>query len=254
MDYTGKAVVYKIINLNNAKFYVGSTAKIKERFRAHRRKLRAGTHHCPHLQHAWNKYGEDAFVFRVVAYVDNPLELHAVEQVFLDEHHGSAQCYNYARYTDSSSRGVVRSSEHRTAISAALKAHYAENGHHAVGRKHSTESRELMRKNRSGKAVSDATKEKLREANLGKRASVATRAKLSALRKGKERAVEHAAKYNKAIVEVSSGEVFSSLKEVKAKFNMSPGMLAKALAADRPLTRGANAGKHFRYAPASPGV
>lgn len=248
MDYTNKAVVYKIINLTNAKFYVGSTIRVKERFRTHRRKLRAGKHHCPHLQQSWNKHGEDAFVFRVIATVDDPAELHAVEQVFLDEHHGSEQCYNYARYTDNSSRGVTRSPEHRAAISESLRAHYVENVHPALGRTHSEESKALMSANRAGKAVAAATKEKLRQANLGRRASEETRAKLSAIRKGKERTAEHAAKYNKAVVELTTGEVFHSLKAVKERFGMPPGMLAKALAADRPLTRGKNAGKHFRYA------
>lgn len=248
MDYAGQAVVYKIINLTNAKFYVGSTVKVKERFRAHRRHLRAGKHHCPHLQQAWNRYGEEAFVFKVIATVADPSELHAIEQVFLDEHHGSAECYNYARYTDNSNRGVVRSPEHRAAISEALKAHYAENTHPATGRAHSEEAKALMSANRAGKAVTAATKEKLRQANLGRRASEETRAKLSAIRKGKERTAEHAAKYNKAVVELTTGEVFHSLKAVKERFDMSPGLLAKALAADRPLTRGKNAGKHFRYA------
>lgn len=247
MDYTGKAVVYKIINLINAKFYVGSTVKVKERFRTHRRHLRAGKHHCPHLQQAWNKYGEAAFVFKVIATVEDPSELHAVEQVFLDEHHGSAQCYNYARYTDNSNRGVVRSPEHRAAISEALKAHYAKNAHPATGRAHSEESKALMSANRAGKAVSAETREKIRQSRLGTRASEATRAKLSAIRKGKERSADHAAQYNKPIIEITSGEVFPSLKAVKDRFDMSPGILAKALAADRPLLRGKNAGRHFRY-------
>lgn len=247
MDHTGKAVIYKIINLTNAKFYVGSTIKAKERFRTHRRKLRAGKHHCPHLQQAWNKYGEDAFVFKVIAVVDDPSELHAVEQVFLDEHHGSEQCYNYARYTDNSSRGVTRSPEHRAAISEALREHYAENVHPATGHKHSEESKALMSANRMGKTVSAETREKIRQVRLGTRASDATRAKLSAIRKGKERSADHAAKYNKPIIEITSGEIFQSLKAVKQRFDMSPGMLAKALAADRPLIRGKNAGRHFRY-------
>lgn len=248
MDYTGKAVIYKIINLTNAKFYVGSTTKLKDRVRTHRRQLRRGTHHCPHLQRAWAKYGEQNFVFHVVATVDDPAELHLVEQQFLDEHHGGGQCYNYARFTDSSARGVARSEAHKAALSDALKRHYAVNPHHALGTAHSEESKALMRKNRAGKPMAEETKLKLREANLGKQASEETRAKLSALRKGKERTADHASKYNKAIVEVVSGEVFSSLKEVKERFAMSPGMLAKALLADRPLKRGKNAGKHFRYA------
>jgi group I intron endonuclease len=248
MEHSEKPVIYKIINLTNAKFYVGSTVKWRTRVRTHRRKLAAGTHHCLPLQNAWNKYGADSFVFRIVVTVDDPAELHSVEQVFLNEHHGTNQCYNMARHTDNSSRGAVRSDRHKERISAALKRHYEENTHPRLGLPHSEKSKARMRTNRAGKVVSEDTKAKLREANLGKRATAETRAKLSAIRKGKERAAEHAAKYNKAIVEVTSGQVFQSLKEVKAAFGLSPGMLAKALAADRPLIRGKNAGKHFRYA------
>ena len=250
MESSDKPVVYKIINLENAKFYVGSTVQWRTRVRTHRRKLNAGTHHCIPLQKAWAKYGAEGFVFRIVATVDDPAELHAVEQVFLDEHHGSTQCYNLARYTDSSSRGAIRTDTHKERISAALKRRYATDpkAHPRLGKRHKEASIAKMRENRSGKAVSAETKAKLRAANLGKTATADTRAKLSAIHKGRERAEEHAAKYNKAIVEVTSGRIFQSLKEVKAEFGMSPGMLAKALAADRPLTRGKNAGKHFRYA------
>ena len=248
MDYAAKAVVYKIVNLTDAKFYVGGTVKIKDRFRTHRRKLRNGTHHCRHLQHAWNRDGEGSFVFRVVAVVEDPGELHAVEQVFLDEHHGSPKCYNHARHTDSSTRGVKHTAVHRKSISDALKRYYSENAHPGRGIKRPEETRALMRQNRAGIPVSEEKKEKLRQANLGKRASAETRAKLSAIRKGRVKSQEHIAKYNKAIIEVVSGEVFSSLKEDKERFGMSPGMLAKALSADRPLTKGKNVGKHFRYA------
>lgn len=247
MDYVGKAVVYKIINLSNAKFYVGSTVKIKQRFQTHRRKLRSGTHHCPHLQNAWNKYGEESFIFRVVAVVEDPSELHTVEQVFLDEHHGTGQCYNHARYTDNSTKGVVLSSAHRAAIADSLKSYYAENEHPMKGIPRSEETKALISANRSGKTVSEETREKIRQARLGTKASEETRAKLSSIRKGKERSAEHTAKYNKPILEVTSGEVFQSLKAVKERFNMSPGSLSAALASDRPIAKGKNAGRHFRY-------
>lgn len=248
MDYTGKALIYKIINVENAKFYVGSTIVVTARWRKHLRDLRANKHHCPHLQAAWNKYGEDSFVFRVVEVVDDHTQLNAAEQKWLDAHHGTVSCYNYAKYTDNSNRGVVRRDSHRHALSVALKAYYETNPHPAQGRKHTDESKRKMSTNRAGKSMSEFTKDLLRQANLGKKASAETRKKLSAARKGKARSSEHAAKFNKSIVEVTSGDVYPSLKSVKEAFNLSPGMLAKALAADRPLTRGKNKGKHFRYA------
>jgi len=248
MGGVGKATIYKIINLTNAKFYVGSTIDWNARIRTHRRKLRAGTHHCVPLQNSWNRYGEDAFVFRVVAEVDDFLDLREVEQVFLDEHHGSAQCYNLARYTDNATRGVPCSAARREKISEALKLYYADNLHPMLGVARSAETRALIGAKRAGKIVSEETKAKLRAANLGKVYSEETRAKLSAIRKGRERSEDHAAQYNKAVVEVTTGEVFSSLKAVKERFSMSPGSLSTALSSDKPLTKGKNAGRHFRYA------
>lgn len=247
MDYTGKSVIYKIINIQNAKFYVGSSIVVAARWRKHVRDLRAGKHHCPHLQAAWNKYGEDSFVFRVVEVVQAPADLSTAEQRWLDANHGQKHCYNFAKYVDNSNRGVARSDTHKQALSVALTQFYAANPHPALGRTHSAESKQLMGQNRSGQLVTAATRELLRQANLGKTASAETRAKLSAQRKGKVRSAEHAAKYAKAILEVSTGVVYASLKAVKEKFGMSPGMLAKALAAGKPLTKGKNAGKQFKY-------
>jgi group I intron endonuclease len=247
MDYTGKPVIYKIINLHNAKFYVGSTVDVHARWRTHRRKLRTGAHHSPHLQAAWNKYGEDAFVFRVVEVAPSFFELAAVEQKWLDEHHGAGRCYNFARHVDSPMRGIKRPAEHGQAISAALKDYYSQNEHPMKGVPRTEETKALIRERRSGKPVSDLTKDLIRQARLGTKASAETREKLSRVRKGRVKAPEHLAKYNKAVLEVTTGVEYPSLKAVKEAFDMSPGALAKALTADRPITKGRNKGKHFKY-------
>ena len=58
--------IYKIQNKQDGKCYYGSSLNIKKRFAQHLKTLRNNTHHNTHLQRAWNKYGEDAFVFEVV--------------------------------------------------------------------------------------------------------------------------------------------------------------------------------------------
>ena len=64
--------VYQIKNTLNGKAYIGSSKNIKRRLGIHRSMLRRGTHRNPHLQNAWNKYGESAFVMVAVceAYFD----------------------------------------------------------------------------------------------------------------------------------------------------------------------------------------
>lgn len=61
-----KSGVYRITNAINGKFYVGSSISIAERWNKHRKSLRRGKHHSKHLQAAWSKYGESAFVFSVL--------------------------------------------------------------------------------------------------------------------------------------------------------------------------------------------
>ena len=58
--------VYEIVNNVNGNRYVGSSVNIESRWKGHLRELRRGTHHAHHLQHSFNKYGEDAFQINVL--------------------------------------------------------------------------------------------------------------------------------------------------------------------------------------------
>lgn len=60
--------VYIIRHKESGKVYVGSAAvSFRHRWRIHRKQLRENRHHCDYLQHAWNKYGEEAFEFLIIA-------------------------------------------------------------------------------------------------------------------------------------------------------------------------------------------
>jgi group I intron endonuclease len=99
-------VIYKIRNVVNGKFYVGSAVDTRTRFRQHRRLLKNGTHHCKHLQAAWNKYGEDVFKFEVVEHVGDRDMLEAAEDRWLVEHVGKPHCYNWGRSAKAPWRGT----------------------------------------------------------------------------------------------------------------------------------------------------
>lgn len=58
--------IYMIVNLENNHKYIGSSVNIKRRLEIHRANLRHNNHDNPHLQNAWNKYGEDNFVFNIL--------------------------------------------------------------------------------------------------------------------------------------------------------------------------------------------
>lgn len=57
------AGTYRILNKINNKVYNGSSIKIDYRLNSHKRSLRKGGEHNKHLQNAFDKYGEENFVF-----------------------------------------------------------------------------------------------------------------------------------------------------------------------------------------------
>jgi group I intron endonuclease len=58
--------IYKITNLINYKVYIGKGTKISGRIASHKYLLRNNKHTNCHLQHAWNKYGEQNFTFETI--------------------------------------------------------------------------------------------------------------------------------------------------------------------------------------------
>jgi hypothetical protein len=66
--------VYVIEHIASGEKYFGSAAKpFDQRWGNHRQKLLTGKHTNAHLQAAWSKYGEDAFVFRIFGVHRKPL-------------------------------------------------------------------------------------------------------------------------------------------------------------------------------------
>ena len=62
--------VYIIQNKINNKVYIGQSCDIISRWGEHLRALRGNYHVNNHLQHAWNKYGEDNFDFSIIKECD----------------------------------------------------------------------------------------------------------------------------------------------------------------------------------------
>jgi group I intron endonuclease len=274
-------VIYKIRNVVNGKFYVGSTTDTRERFRTHRNKLRRGTHHTPHLQAAWNKYGEDCFKFEIVEEVGNFAQLQAAEDRWLTEFVGKPCCYNAGFRSGAPWRGVAKEAhpsfgkpkteEARQAISASLKAFYASdpNNHPRVGKTHTEETkakisvkvRAAVTGGRGGKFV-PSTETRLRmsqalEGNQNAKGHVRTEEhcqKLSEANKGnqnflgKTHTPETRAKLSKPVLEVTSGRVFPSLSEALIFYGLKMPTLRRALLTGKPLSKGPHKGLVFEYA------
>ena len=150
--------IYKITNKQNEKFYIGSSVDIEMRWYAHKSYLRRNIHSNSHLQNAWNKYGEDNFIFSILVETDEDSLLDK-EQELIDE---------------------TKCCDKNVGYNKALIA-----GSPMKGRKHSPETIEKLRKANIGRVYSPETRRKISLANKGKKVSAETRKKLSEAKKGK---------------------------------------------------------------------
>lgn len=109
--------IYTITHIASGKAYVGQTINVRIRWQMHRSDLRKGKHRNAYLQHAWNKYGKDAFVFAVHTDLRNippeklALELNRMEVAILASF---PETYNLMHAGES---GVVASPETREILS-----------------------------------------------------------------------------------------------------------------------------------------
>jgi len=114
--------IYKIVNSMGLHKYIGQAVSIHARWVQHKRELRLNAHHNPHLQHAWNKYGENNFHFRVIEFC-KMRDLNKREQYWIAElkpeynivtiisewHHDKTQ----AKFYDDEDRDVRRPEWHK---------------------------------------------------------------------------------------------------------------------------------------------
>ena len=77
--------VYKITCLPNGMFYIGSSIDIYKRWDNHRWQLKHNKHTNNYLQNAWNKYGEDNFVFEILELCENKDQFN-LEQEYLNKY------------------------------------------------------------------------------------------------------------------------------------------------------------------------
>ena len=275
-------VIYKIVNLVNDKFYVGSTINKKVRFRQHRKLLRGNRHHCKHLQAAWNKYGEEKFDFRVIEEVPVQISLKEVEDKWLAEHVGKPYCYNSGYSSEAPWRnapaertpnfGRLMAEDQKDKISATLKAFYAEDitNHPRFGKRHTEETKERIRQKKLanptrawlGKERSEETKAKISAAQQGvskgpgRKVSEEGRAKIRANIEagrshkhwlGRKHTEEARAKMSKTVFVKPDGILFPSLTLVLKYYDIKMPTLNRALKSGKPLSKGKLAGYEFSY-------
>ncbi len=230
--------IYKIINVLNNKFYVGSAVDLKRRKTRHFSELRTGKHNNRHLQAAWAKYGEQAFVFVVVEELTDSDDLLAAENVWLKAHVGDANCYNIG----------VDATAPMLGMAGELSPTW--------GYKHSAENIAVIAAASTGR-VQDKDAVRRKTAHLiGKPKPAAVRAKISAALSGEgnfwygKKRPDHGAKVSKA-VQVWDGkgntETFPSIQALREELKLKPPTVNRALKSGLPLTRGPLKGWSFKY-------
>jgi len=75
--------IYKITNIINGKFYIGSAISFRTRYNQHLSKLNLKKHHNKHLQYSYEKYGADNFEFSIIELCKKE-EIYFREQYYLD--------------------------------------------------------------------------------------------------------------------------------------------------------------------------
>ena len=107
------AYIYRIRDLVNDKFYIGSTRQKDPRSRwttGHLRDLRNQKHDNQRLQHSWNKHGEDSFMFEVIDTFEYQTEkdIEIREQEWIDRLNPQ---YNIARQVIRNESMVAKAAE-----------------------------------------------------------------------------------------------------------------------------------------------
>jgi len=165
--------IYEIVNLVNGKRYIGGSVDIRQRWREHKSGLSRGRHHSKALQRAWNKYGGDAFAFRILALCTRDA-LEATEQHTLNEQKPE---YNTCKVVRTM-QGVSPSAETRAKISAAFANRYF-----------SPETRAKISAALKGRVRPPEVGQKIAAANRGRKASDEARANLRTARAGRSPAL-----------------------------------------------------------------
>jgi group I intron endonuclease len=156
--------IYEIRNKLNRHKYIGSSVDIESRWEDHKRMLRGGCHYNIYLQRAWNKYGEENFEFKIVAYTD-PDKAIVLEDFILQNYFDRFE-YNIAKSAVAPFLGREHTEEEKRKMSE-LK--LGENNPF-YEKHHSKEAKHKMSKAQSGKNhpmygkhLLEETKQKLSE-------------------------------------------------------------------------------------------
>lgn len=145
------AVIYRITNMANGNFYIGSAESFARREWQHKYDLKRNQHKNPRLQAAWNKYGEEMFVFEVIEEVPLNRTAFDVENTYLMKFVGQPDCYNINTDAYVPRLGIPHTEEAKAKTSKNRKGKAAGKDHYRYGQTVSKEVRQKIGDTQRGK-------------------------------------------------------------------------------------------------------
>lgn len=226
--------IYKITNIINNKFYIGSAINFYHREKVHFSYLKKNNHPNQHLQNAYNFYGKGKLFFEIIEYIEpNKEKLIEREQYYIDllkpEYNILKNAYNNLGYkhTDEtrkkmskSSKGKLKSKKHSQNISNGLKGK-PKSEIHKLHLKKSDEWKKkrsesmIGEKNANyGKKLSEEQKKKISE-TCKKRYAEGKMPQIGGMNKGKQ----HSEIHKKRLSEANKGKHSKSILQFDLKNN-----------------------------------
>lgn len=248
MSKTIQGWIYKITNTVNGKVYIGKTIHLKDRFNSHINSLKKNKHCNNHLQAAWNKYGESAFVFEVIEEFNPEMnfDLDNLERYWIEQYNSmnSSKGYNKTPGGDGTS-GYKWTEEQKlklkkimvNKIKSGREHHFYEKPAWNKGLKNICKPNEgSFKKNQTpwnkGKSITNDQKERLMNIRLGTKHSEETKLKMSKSRSGEK------SKIRKQVKCLNNDKTYSSLKEASAELNVLASKISLVCSGKQKHTKG----------------
>lgn len=158
--------IYKITNKSNGKVYIGQSENLINRKRNHFYWLGRNEHHNQPLQKAYNKHGEESFVFEILEETD---DLDNREIYFINEYGGinSYLNYNLKNPLTNEFSDYVKVKQSKT-MTGKNNPNFGNKWTDEMKQKLSNSKKGVTLEERLGKEKADLVKEKMRQSQTGR--------------------------------------------------------------------------------------